>query len=164
MPANGVLPEGSPMAISKTLDVNGARITTSFDDPDMPLFYLLRDNLGLHGPRFGKQLRQSVSISRSRFFRSVLMCRSLSCPSAVEAFRSLCLSRENFGTSNWGSSKTLRPTRYEYARARARRSSNRGLGRCAKCAHPIPTHRRPIHSPTHIIFLGALGFTAASRI
>jgi nicotinate dehydrogenase subunit A len=46
------------MAISKTLDVNGARITTSFDDPDMPLLYLLRDNLGLHGPRFGCGLAQ----------------------------------------------------------------------------------------------------------
>jgi nicotinate dehydrogenase subunit A len=41
------------MAISKTLDINGARITTSLDDPNMPLLYLLRDNLGLHGPRFG---------------------------------------------------------------------------------------------------------------
>jgi nicotinate dehydrogenase subunit A len=46
------------MAISKTLDVNGARITTSFDDPEMPLLYLLRDNLGLHGPRFGCGLAQ----------------------------------------------------------------------------------------------------------
>jgi nicotinate dehydrogenase subunit A len=46
------------MAISKTLDVNGARITTSFDDPGMPLLYLLRDNLGLHGPRFGCGLAQ----------------------------------------------------------------------------------------------------------
>lgn len=46
------------MAISKTLDINGARITTSLDDPDMPLLYLLRDNLGLHGPRFGCGLSQ----------------------------------------------------------------------------------------------------------
>ena len=46
------------MAISKTLDVNGARVTTSFDDPEMPLLYLLRNNLGLHGPRFGCGLAQ----------------------------------------------------------------------------------------------------------
>jgi nicotinate dehydrogenase subunit A len=46
------------MAISKIVDVNGARITTSFDDPDMPLLYLLRNNLGLHGPRFGCGLAQ----------------------------------------------------------------------------------------------------------
>jgi nicotinate dehydrogenase subunit A len=28
------------------------------DDPDMPLLYALRDNLGLHGPRFGCGLGQ----------------------------------------------------------------------------------------------------------
>ena len=46
------------MAISKTLNVNGERITTTIDDPDMPLLYVLRDNLGLHGPRFGCGLAQ----------------------------------------------------------------------------------------------------------
>jgi len=52
------LPEGRPMAISKTLNVNGERVTTAVDDPDMPLLYLLRGNLGLHGPRFGCGLAQ----------------------------------------------------------------------------------------------------------
>ena len=46
------------MAISKTLNVNGERITTAVDDPDMPLLYLLRGNLGLHGPRYGCGLAQ----------------------------------------------------------------------------------------------------------
>jgi len=46
------------MATSKTLNVNGERITTTVDDPDMPLLYLLRGNLGLHGPRFGCGLAQ----------------------------------------------------------------------------------------------------------
>jgi len=46
------------MAISKTLNVNDERITTAVDDPDMPLLYLLRGNLGLHGPRFGCGLAQ----------------------------------------------------------------------------------------------------------
>jgi nicotinate dehydrogenase subunit A len=46
------------MATSKTLNVNGERITTTIDDPDMPLLYLLRGNLGLHGPRFGCGLAQ----------------------------------------------------------------------------------------------------------
>ena len=41
------------MAISRTLNVNGARVTTAVDDLEMPLLYLLRGNLGLHGPRFG---------------------------------------------------------------------------------------------------------------
>jgi nicotinate dehydrogenase subunit A len=46
------------MAISKTVNVNGERITTAVDDPKMPLLYLLRGNLGLHGPRFGCGLAQ----------------------------------------------------------------------------------------------------------
>jgi nicotinate dehydrogenase subunit A len=46
------------MAIPKTLNVNGERVTTTIDDPDMPLLYLLRGNLGLHGPRFGCGLAQ----------------------------------------------------------------------------------------------------------
>jgi nicotinate dehydrogenase subunit A len=52
------LPEGSVMAITKTLNVNGERVTSTIDDPDMPLLYLLRGNLGLHGPRFGCGLAQ----------------------------------------------------------------------------------------------------------
>ena len=46
------------MAISKTVNVNGERITTAVDDPETPLLYLLRGNLGLHGPRFGCGLAQ----------------------------------------------------------------------------------------------------------
>ena len=46
------------MAITKTLNVNGERVTSTIDDPDMPLLYLLRGNLGLHGPRFGCGLAQ----------------------------------------------------------------------------------------------------------
>ena len=30
----------------------------SYDDPEMPLLYVLRDDLGLHGPRFGCGLGQ----------------------------------------------------------------------------------------------------------
>ena len=46
------------MAISKKLNVNGKRVTITIDDPDMPLLYALRDNLALHGPRFGCGLAQ----------------------------------------------------------------------------------------------------------
>jgi nicotinate dehydrogenase subunit A len=41
-----------------TLDVNGKRATIDVDDPRMPLLYALRDDLGLHGPRFGCGLGQ----------------------------------------------------------------------------------------------------------
>jgi nicotinate dehydrogenase subunit A len=46
------------MAIAKTLNVNGKAVTVQVDDPDMPLLYALRDNLALHGPRFGCGLAQ----------------------------------------------------------------------------------------------------------
>jgi nicotinate dehydrogenase subunit A len=46
------------MAISKSLTVNGKRVTVKVDDPDMPLLYALRDNLALKGPRFGCGLNQ----------------------------------------------------------------------------------------------------------
>jgi len=41
-----------------SLRVNGKSVELSVDDPDMPLLYALRDNLGLHGPRFGCGLGQ----------------------------------------------------------------------------------------------------------
>jgi nicotinate dehydrogenase subunit A len=46
------------MTISRILNVNSERIRTNLDDPDTPLLYVLRDNLGLHGPRFGCGLAQ----------------------------------------------------------------------------------------------------------
>jgi nicotinate dehydrogenase subunit A len=46
------------MAVSKALTVNDRRVEISIDDPEMPLLYALRDNLGLRGPRFGCGLGQ----------------------------------------------------------------------------------------------------------
>ena len=36
--------------IGQTLNVNGKPASITVDDPDMPLLYVLRGNLGLHGP------------------------------------------------------------------------------------------------------------------
>jgi len=41
-----------------TLNVNGKPVAVTADDPQMPLLYALRDDLGLHGPRFGCGLGQ----------------------------------------------------------------------------------------------------------
>jgi nicotinate dehydrogenase subunit A len=41
-----------------TLDVNGRAHAIEVDDPDMPLLYALRDELGLNNPRFGCGLGQ----------------------------------------------------------------------------------------------------------
>jgi nicotinate dehydrogenase subunit A len=46
------------MTVRKTLTVNGRRSIIRVDDINMPLLYALRDNLGLHGPRFGCGLGQ----------------------------------------------------------------------------------------------------------
>jgi nicotinate dehydrogenase subunit A len=40
------------------LSVNGATVSVTVDDPDTPLLYVLRNELGLHGPRFGCGLGQ----------------------------------------------------------------------------------------------------------
>jgi nicotinate dehydrogenase subunit A len=40
------------------LNVNGMAVTATVDDPAMPLLYFLRNDLGLHGPRFGCGLGQ----------------------------------------------------------------------------------------------------------
>ena len=40
------------------LNVNGKRVSLTVDDPDAPLLYVLRNELGLHGPRFGCGLGQ----------------------------------------------------------------------------------------------------------
>src|SRR5437870_1897615 len=40
------------------LTVNGKQAAVSYDDPEMPLLYALRNDLNLHGPRFGCGLAQ----------------------------------------------------------------------------------------------------------
>ena len=40
------------------LQVNGKAVSVTVEDPDVPLLYVLRDDLGLHGPRFGCGLGQ----------------------------------------------------------------------------------------------------------
>jgi len=42
------------MTTSMALNVNGRAAQVTVDDPNMPLLYALRNDLGLHGPRFGR--------------------------------------------------------------------------------------------------------------
>lgn len=62
------------MAISKSLTVNGNRVTIQVDDPDMPLLYALRDNLALKGPRFGCGLNQCGACTVHIDGRAVRSC------------------------------------------------------------------------------------------
>ena len=41
------------MATTSNLTVNGRRHALEVSDPDMPLLYALRNELGLHGMHFG---------------------------------------------------------------------------------------------------------------
>jgi nicotinate dehydrogenase subunit A len=71
------------MAKQIALNVNGKSVKVNVDDPDMPLLYALRDNLGLHGPRFGCGLGQCGSCTVHVDGKAV---RSCSVPvSAVKA-------------------------------------------------------------------------------
>ena len=49
------------MPVTMPLHVNGRDTSIQVDDPDMPLLYALRNDLGLHGPRFGCGLGQCGS-------------------------------------------------------------------------------------------------------
>ncbi|MEA3105861.1 MAG: nicotinate dehydrogenase subunit [Gammaproteobacteria bacterium] len=46
------------MTTSIALNVNGRTVRVMVDDPNMPLLYALRNDLGLRGPRFGCGLGQ----------------------------------------------------------------------------------------------------------
>jgi nicotinate dehydrogenase subunit A len=46
------------MATTYTVRVNGESKTVRVEDPQMPLLYVLRNDLDLHGPRFGCGLGQ----------------------------------------------------------------------------------------------------------
>jgi nicotinate dehydrogenase subunit A len=46
------------MAQPISFNLNGRSVTVRIHDPRMPLLYALRDDLGLHGPRFGCGLNQ----------------------------------------------------------------------------------------------------------
>jgi nicotinate dehydrogenase subunit A len=41
-----------------SLNVNGKTVSVTVDDPDTPLLYVLRNEIGLHAPRFGCGLGQ----------------------------------------------------------------------------------------------------------
>ena len=62
------------MAQGKSLNVNGRTVTVTVDDLDMPLLYALRDNLALHGPRFGCGLGQCGACTVHIDGRAVRSC------------------------------------------------------------------------------------------
>lgn len=63
------------MATSVTLSVNGKSRTLRVDDPEMPLLLALRNDLDLHGPRFGCGLAQCGSCTVHVDGAAVRSCR-----------------------------------------------------------------------------------------
>lgn len=57
-----------------SLRVNGKRRSVDVDDPETPLLYVLRDDLGLHGPKFGCGVGQCGSCAVLVDGRGVRSC------------------------------------------------------------------------------------------
>jgi len=64
------------MPTTVPLHVNGRDTSVRIDDPDMPLLYALRNDLGLHGPRFGCGLGQCGSCTVHVDGEAVRSCRT----------------------------------------------------------------------------------------
>ena len=58
-----------------TLNVNGKAATVTADDPQMPLLYALRNDIGLNGPRFGCGLAQCGACTVHIDGKAVRSCR-----------------------------------------------------------------------------------------
>ena len=78
-----------------TLNVNGRSQAISADDPQMPLLYALRNDLGLHGPRFGCGLGQCGACTVHVDGKPVRSCQT---PIEKAAGRKI-LTLEGLGTS-----------------------------------------------------------------
>jgi nicotinate dehydrogenase subunit A len=66
--------EEDHMAAKITLRVNGKSHAIQVDDPEMPLLYALRNDLDLHGPRFGCGLAQCGACTVHVEGRAVRSC------------------------------------------------------------------------------------------
>jgi aerobic-type carbon monoxide dehydrogenase small subunit (CoxS/CutS family) len=53
------------MATTRTLRINGKTVTATVDDPATPFLYVLRNDAGLRGPRFGCGLGQMRLVHRA---------------------------------------------------------------------------------------------------
>ena len=62
-----------------TMSVNGKPVSIAADDPKMPLLYALRDDLGLHGPRFGCGLGQCGACTVHRRWQGDALVRDAGC-------------------------------------------------------------------------------------
>lgn len=82
------------MATTFTLNVNGRSHKVNVDDPEMPLLYALRNDLGLQGPHFGCGLEQCGACTVHIDGKAVRSCRF----PAAKAAGAKILTLEGLGT------------------------------------------------------------------
>ncbi|OSI76546.1 (2Fe-2S)-binding protein [Bradyrhizobium canariense] len=78
-----------------SLNVNGKAASVTVDDPDTPLLYVLRNELGLHGPRFGCGLGQCGACTVHIDGRAVR-----SCVTPLSAVSGRVVTLEGLGTTS----------------------------------------------------------------
>ena len=86
---------------SQSLNVNGKAVSITIEDPEMPLLYALRGNLGLHGPRFGCGLGQCGACTVHIDGKAVRSC--------VTPLSSLQLGNKIVTLEGLGTPETLHP-------------------------------------------------------
>jgi nicotinate dehydrogenase subunit A len=86
---------GNAVAQSKSLHVNGRSVEIRIDDPEMPLLYALRGELGAHGPRFGCGLGQCGACAVHLDGKAV---RSCSVPLSAISAEQKIVTLEGLGT------------------------------------------------------------------
>jgi nicotinate dehydrogenase subunit A len=122
------------MATALTLSVNGKSHKLTVDDPKMPLLYALRNDLGLHGPRFGCGLSQCGSCTVLVNGKAV---RSCSFPVADAAGKKV-VTLEGLGTS-----KRLHPLQQAFIEEQAVQCGYCINGMIMQAAELLNRNKRP---------------------
>jgi nicotinate dehydrogenase subunit A len=125
------------MATTLSLTVNGRSHKVSVDDPEMPLLLALRNDLGLHGPRFGCGLAQCGSCTVHVDGRAV---RSCTFPVARAAGRKV-VTLEGLGTSS-----KLHPLQEAFIQEQAVQCGYCINGMIMQAAELLAKNRRPNES------------------
>lgn len=119
----------------KQLTVNGKRVTVDIDDPDMPLLYALRDNLALHGPRFGCGLAQCGACTVHVDGQAVRSC--------VTALSSLKSSQKIVTLEGLGSGNKLHPVQQAFVEEQAAQCGYCINGMIMESAAFLSTNKKP---------------------
>ena len=123
------------MAQRKSLNVNGKAVTVTIDDPDMPLLYALRDNLALHGPKFGCGLGQCGACTVHVDGKAV---RSCSMPLSKISPRQKVVTLEGLGAG-----RRLHPVQQAFIDTQAAQCGYCINGMIMESAAFLATNRRP---------------------